>query len=105
MTSVALGPSLGRWHGGLQRRLGDEWVVEELISARPAAADEIVVLGTPELPAGRVESGYSPTRRRLVIGTGPGSPGQGAPEESVPRILDRLSAILRTYPTTTPPTV
>ena len=67
--NVALGPSLSHWHAGLQRRLGGDWVVGELISAHPPPVENIRVLGTTELPAGRIESVRSGTRTSLLVGT------------------------------------
>ena len=103
--NVALGPSLSHWHDGLQRRLGVDWVVEELISAQPPPGENIRVLGTTELPAGRIESVRSGSRTSLLVGTGQQYSGPDPGDESIQGVLDRLSALLQTSVATSLPKV
>ena len=103
--NVALGPSLSHWHAGLQRRLGADWVVGELISAHPPPAENVRVLGTTELPPGRIESIRAGTRTSLLVGTGLQRSGPDPGHETIQEVLDRLSALLRTSAATSEPKV
>lgn len=99
---VALGPSLSHWRVDLQRRLGDDWVLEELISIQaPPRADDIVVLGTAELPSGDLQAGSS----SVLVGIGPPRSSTGGEAEGSLALLDRLAAVLRTLAVTSPPEV
>jgi hypothetical protein len=103
--NVALGPSLSHWHDGLQRRLGGDWVVEELISAQPPPGENIRVLGTTELAPGRIESVRSGSRTSLLVGTGQQYSAPDSGDDSAREVLDRLSDLLRTSVATSLPMV
>lgn len=102
---VTLGPSLSHWRQDLQRLLGQEWVVGELISGHaPPEAEDVVVLGTSELPAGEIEPGRTARPVSLLIGTGPPALSD-AGAEPFRQAVDRLAAALRALAANSPPEV
>ncbi len=95
---VILGPSLTLWSQTLQQRLGERYLVEDMLSdpAGDGDAGAVVVLGTPEIAPGEIQLYRRRPGAVVLVGIAPCHRGAGATHSIGPlvdRLVDALSGI------------